>query len=313
LVRYTLRRRHYARLNTEMNSSSVSVIIPAFQAADTISRTLKSIVTQTVAPTEVIVVDDGSNDGTAEATEAMRDQMGDIDLIFIQQNHEGAGAARNQALKEASFDYVAFLDADDEWLPEKLERSLEVLNSTESILVSHDYIRREADGSEFVVLECSKNFNYGGDPYVRLYRQGYIATSGVVARRDAVLAAGGFDESLPTAQDFALWLSMLSEKGTKFEIFPGPLLRYHVTAGSISTYTERRLNCTLNIARQYFPTLISRSRFPLASLWYRIFAIHYEALSAYLTQRRIWSAMSVIIRTPLNIIKLTFASKFIEK
>jgi glycosyltransferase involved in cell wall biosynthesis len=295
-----------------MNKISLSIIVPAYRSVNTVSRSLRSLVDQTVAPSEVIVVDDGSDDGTAEAAEAMRDQLGDINLRVIRQIHKGAGAARNRALKEAKFEYVAFLDADDEWLPEKLERSIIELEKNNCILVSHDYIRCEPDGTEVLVPNCSKNFNRAGDPYVRLYRQGYIATSGVVTRRNAVLAAGGFDESLPTAQDFALWLSMLSKPETPFYIFSGALLRYHVTSGGITTHTERRLRCTLEIARRYFPTLKSRSIFPLVSLWYRVVAVHYEAIRAYVTQRRFGSALGVILRTPVNLVKLTFACYLIE-
>ena len=95
--------------------------MPAYNAERTIVRTLDSIAGQTVKPKEVIIVDDGSTDKTAENAETMRPRMNGVDLIIIRQEHKGAGAARNRALQEAGSDYVAFLDADDEWLPEKLE------------------------------------------------------------------------------------------------------------------------------------------------------------------------------------------------
>jgi len=286
--------------------SSVSVILPAYQSAETIARSLKSLVNQTIAPSEVIVVDDGSDDGTIEAAEAMRKELSDTDLKIIRQDHRGAGAARNRALREASSNYVAFLDSDDEWLPEKLERSIEVLEATGSVLVSHDYVRCEPNGSKRVVLDCSNNFNRRGDPFVRLYRLGYIATSGVVAQRDAVLSAGGFDESLPVAQDFALWLSMLKKPDTPFKIFSGALLLYHVTSGSITTQTEKRLECTLKIARRYYDTIAVRSGWPIFSLWYRVVAVHYEAMVAYTTQKRYFFCLMVLLRIPINLVKLTF-------
>jgi len=287
-------------------SLTVSAIVPAYQAAETVGRALKSIANQTKLPDEIIVVDDGSTDGTADIAEEVGASLFGVDVTVLRLTHKGAGAARNSAVQEAKFDYVAFLDADDEWLPEKLERSIEVLEATDSVLVSHDYIRRESSGEELVVRRCSKHFNRPGDPYVWLYRLGYIATSGVVARRNAVLAAGGFDETLLTAQDFALWLSMLEKPDATFQIFSGAYLRYYVTAGSISTHTERRLECTLRIAQQYLPALSCRPGWPVISLWYRVLAVHHEAMSAYLARGFYIMLAGAILRLPINLIKLTF-------
>ena len=290
-------------------SHKISVIVPAYQAASTVGRALKSVVNQTTMPAEVSVVDDGSNDGTAQVAEAMREFMGDVDLKVLRQIHRGAGAARNLAIKEAKLEYVAFLDADDEWLPEKLERSMEVIKETESILVSHDYIRREANGNELVIGDCSTNFSSCDEPYLQLYRLGYIATSGVVALREAVIAAGGFDESLPTAQDFALWLTMLNKPGISFQIFPGAFFRYYQTRGSISSQIERRLHCTLEIAHRFFPNIVERSNYPLTNLWYRIIVVHYEALCAYIKQRRISAAICILLRAPIKLVILTISCK----
>jgi teichuronic acid biosynthesis glycosyltransferase TuaG len=287
--------------------------MPAFMAESTIGRALESIAHQTTIPVEVIVVDDGSDDATVDAAKTMEHLMPGINLTVIRQNHKGAGAARNRALKEAGSDYVAFLDADDEWLPKKLERSVAELERTNSVLVSHDYVLRREDGTESVVPDCSRNFSKPGDPYVHLYRQGYIATSAVVARRDAVMAAGGFDENLLTAQDFALWLTMLSRPETPFCIFPGALLRAHRSSSGITSHTERRLACTLEIAQRFLPALAERPGLSLISLWYRVAAVHYEALNTYLERKHFWSALGVFLRFPVNFIKLTVFNNSYDK
>lgn len=283
--------------------------MPAYQAARTIGRALASIAAQTVLPDQVIVIDDGSDDGTTEAAEKMIDALGDVALVILHQNHMGAGAARNKGVQAASSSLVAFLDADDEWLPKKLARSLEEITRTGSVLVSHNYIQREMSGQEFVVRKCDKNFLAPGDPYVNLYRKGYIATSAVLAKRDAVLEAGGFDDSLPTAQDFALWLAMLKAPGTPFHIFSDALIRYHVTAGSITSHTERRLECSIRIAKTFFPTLSSRAGSPFVSFCYRILSVHYEALSAYLSRGRFFAAVGVMLRFPGNLLMAIRAIK----
>lgn len=111
-------------MTKEIETADVSVIIPAFRAADTIGRALASVAAQTCTPREVIVVHDESDDGTADAAEAMRGALGPIALRIIRQPYQGDDAARNSALALANGALVTFLDADDEWLPEKLARSL---------------------------------------------------------------------------------------------------------------------------------------------------------------------------------------------
>ena len=218
----------------QQNFANISVIIPAYRAAATIERALKSIEGQTLFPTEIIIVDDGSEDGTFEAAEACRTKLEGIDLKIIRQTNLGAGAARNKAIETAHCKFVAFLDADDEWLPEKLELSLARLQSGNHQLIAHNGWIQE-DGKE-THLDIAARFRAAGsDPFHGLYRRGFISTSSVMAKRDAVLNAGGFDESLAVGQDFDLWLKMLGKPGASFEVFDQALTRYHITPGSITS------------------------------------------------------------------------------
>ena len=107
---------------------TISVIIPAYKAFLTIERALASVAVQTLKPEQVIVVDDGSGDGTFEIAEAFKDQFHGFELKILSQQNLGAGAARNRATHEATGDWLAFLDADDEWLPEKLAISMKAIN-----------------------------------------------------------------------------------------------------------------------------------------------------------------------------------------
>jgi len=260
--------------------ADVSVIVAAYQAADTIGRALASIAAQTVKPREVVVVDDGSTDGTREATEACAPNMQGIRLkVFSTEENRGAGAARNRAIAESTQPVLAFLDADDEWLPAKIERSLAVFDEGSHVLVAHDYLT--GDGEWERHHHCERRFLEGSDPFVQLYRKGYIATSSVVARRDAVIAAGGFNEELRNAQDFELWLMMLRKPGTPFKVFGEALLRYHPTPGGITSHTWRRLRCGLIIAMGHFPDLRRRPGSPYVSLWYRVVALHLEAVRTF--------------------------------
>jgi len=288
---------------------SVSVIIPAYEAIKTIGRALDSVATQSVLPNEVIVIDDGSKDGTGKEAARVGRAIKGTNFKLLTQNQGGAGAARNRGIREATSAIIAFLDADDEWLPKKLERSLKKLNETDSVLVSHNYILCDVHGRETTVTKCEENFLSNKDPYISLYRKGYIATSAVLANRNAIIDAGGFNEKLPTGQDFSLWLSLLKKPGTRFHIFGETLVKYHVTAGSITSFTNRRLHCTLKIAKTFLPNLYGRPGFPILSLWYRVISVHYEAVTAHFGAKRFTDAINICLKLPVNLILLTTSCK----
>jgi len=271
-----------------IDSGTISVVIPAYKAVKTIERALRSVATQSLKPGEVIVVDDGSDDGTFEAAENFKSQLDGIDLKVIGQPNLGAGAARNRAINEASGTWLAFLDADDEWLPEKLSASMQAIEKHDLLLFAHNYIAIQ--GVKETLVDCAARYHAAADPFRGLYRKGYLATSSVVVRRDAVLAAGGFDETLATAQDFDLWLKVLKNKDAAFRVEPLVLTRYHVTPGSITSHTKRRLDCSLRIARRHAPGLQDHL--------YRIIAVHYEAISASLNQERPGAALVYLLSLP---------------
>lgn len=285
-------------------TTDVSVIVAAYQAAGTIARALESIAAQTLKPREVIIVDDGSTDGTFEAAEAFAPGMNGIVLrVFRTATNQGAGAARNRAIIESSGAFLAFLDADDEWLPEKLERSMSYLEGSDYCFVAHDYW--SGDNGRPVHHACERRFRENDDPFVGLYRTGYVPSCSVVARRDAVLAAGGFDSSLANAQDFDLWLAMTRNPDARFLVFGEPLLRYHVTPGGIMSYTARRLKCCLKIARRYIPDIKRRRHGGLADLWFRVAAVHVEAARAYLRNGNLPGLLWTVGKFPFSMLTMT--------
>ncbi len=281
----------------------VDVIIPAYNARHTIACALASVAAQTVKPKRAIVVVDGSPDGTREAAEACRKDMNGVDLTVIWQENQGAGAARNCAIAESTAAYVAFLDADDEWLPEKLQHSLPHLEDPNVVLVSHNVLVN--DGIDEVLVDCTPHFENSNDPFVTLYRRGFISTSTTLARRDAVIAAGGFDTSLRNAQDFDLWLAMLAKPGAGIKVFNQALTRNHVTQGSIMSHTKRRLRCGVIIAVRHVPSLRARAGSMLASLWFRIIAVHYEAIMAYRSRNKYLRVGLVLAQLPGTLIGAT--------
>jgi len=277
--------------------ADVTVIIPAYNAQKTIARALSSVAEQTLKPRAIVVIDDGSRDDTYAVAQRHSDQMRGIELVVIRQPNAGPGAARNRAIAEAKTTYIAFLDADDEWLRDKLARTMSFLGDGQFVLVAHDSM--EIDGNLSKRLDCARRFREAiAAPYVGLYRRGFIDTSTVVVRLDAVRAVGCFDVTLPNAQDFALWLAVLADPAARFMIFDEVLSHYHRQPGSVMTHIARRRRYCLIIARNYALALRRHPGSPVLSFWFRILAIHSEAIAAHINAREWLSAIGTLAILP---------------
>ena len=285
----------------------VSVVIPAYRAAGTVGRAIRSVAAGTVQPKEIIVVNDGDDPDTAAAAEEASNALTNTEVAVVGQPRAGAGAARNRGLSAATGEFVAFLDADDEWMPGKLERSMAWLAQGDLDLVAHDYVRVDGDNEQ--VVSCARHFRGGEDPYVSLYKRGYIATSTVVARRQSLMRAGGFDTTLQNAQDFELWLRLLAENDFTYAVFDEPLLRYHVSPSGITSHTDRRLACCLIVARRHYPKVARRSAFPLLTLWYRIAAVHKEAMDSHLRKSNWMRLLRTAAGFPIALARLTLVTE----
>lgn len=215
----------------------VSVVIPAHDAADYLGESLASVESQTVLPAEIIVVDDGSTDGTARFLDRAREKWdcGATRLEVIHQSRAGTSAARNAGIEQSSEALVAFLDADDRWHPQKLERHLAALDKRPEVDATYSWYRSiDASGQAtgWIGRPCARDFK-------DLLREGDISTGQVVARRDALQAAGGFDTELTSHVDLDLWLRMLARRPGCFRCIPEILLDYRRRPGQISANWQR--------------------------------------------------------------------------
>ena len=188
---------------------AVSVVVPLYNKAPHVEAALRSILAQSFTDFEVIVVDDGSTDGGAEIVAGITDPR----LRLLRQDNAGAGAARNAGIAAARGRWVAFLDADDLWYPDKLARQLAALaRSPELVWAAGAFMRivdnqptqppRVLDESWFADEEVIRDallILAGGRP---------IWTGTVMVRRDVLLELGGFDPTLRTGQDTLLWVRL---------------------------------------------------------------------------------------------------------
>lgn len=181
--------------------SEVAVVIPCYNAASHLARALDSVLAQTYTDLHLCTIDDGSTDETPNILERYSDYG-----TPIHQQHAGQAAARNRGIRMSSSPYIAFLDADDYWLPEKLERQIAVLKQNPSVgLVCSDCATlREGMrvGSYFEKSPVPQT----GKLFQRLARGCFIFTPTVLVRRKCLEELGLFNESLITSEDFNLWL-----------------------------------------------------------------------------------------------------------
>jgi glycosyltransferase involved in cell wall biosynthesis len=282
------------------DAADISVVVPAFNAAETIERALASIAAQTLQPREVIVVDDGSDDATLQVLAAYQGLPDGTSLTVLSQNRAGAGAARNRAVAAATGEYIAFLDADDDWLPGHLEAGMKLLAAGGYTVVAHNEWIVE-DGIERL-NDSARRVRERADPFVAIYCKGCISTSTVVTRRAAVQAAGGFDPDLVNGQDVDLWLAMLRGADASFAIAEEPLGRYYLRAGSINTHTARRFRFFLKIARRWSRDVALRPHGGLGPLAFRMAAVHYGALQGFMAAGQWLRAMGVCLRLPIELL-----------
>ncbi len=211
------------------NPVDMSVVIPAHNAAATLRRALCSVFSQLPRPREVIVIDDGSVDGT----DAIAREFASV-IVLTNRVAVGAAAARNRGIMEASGKLVAFLDADDEWLPGKLERQCAMLPVDLDFAFSHTkcLLRREGVPGEMYV-NAGREVPHGALAWKALLRNPAVATPSVVTPRGLLTAVGGFRADMVTGEDQDLWIR-LARRGVVVYL-DEPLVRVHEQSTGLST------------------------------------------------------------------------------
>lgn len=192
----------------------VSVIVPAFNCAGVVGAALRSALSQTEVSTQIIVVDDGSTDDTRHVLESFGDR-----IEILCQSNRGPGAARNAGMRIARGDYIAFLDADDVWVPGKLAMQvarLEAHSRTDAVYCRWHVWESEVDGRFLVPIWATHSVDQkaglkddaSGNLYASLLLSCHILTSTLVMRSSLRERVGWFDEDLRCGEDYDYWLRM---------------------------------------------------------------------------------------------------------
>ena len=214
----------------QTGSPLVSVIIPAYDVAEFIGEALDSVFAQTFTDYEVIVINDGSPD-TAKLERAIAPYMSRI--VYLKQENRGVSAARNAGIAAARGSLIAFLDGDDVWLPNYLEVQVKRIQADPKVDVLYPNVlmfggSSEA-GEEFMTI-CPSN---GEVTFERLLLQECNVSNCSIARKETIVRAGMFDESLRSVEDFDLWLRVIKHGGC-IAYHRDVLARYRRRSGSLT-------------------------------------------------------------------------------
>ena len=238
-----------------MNAPLVTVLIPAYNAAETIERALESALSQSYEPKEVIVVNDASPDNTAAIVEHYADR--NVRLISLKENLGECGAM-NAGIKQADGDYIAFLDADDEWCEGKLEKQLAILRQNpDLIFITSDGDFVKDDGEKISTVYDGAIPVAGPDAWKMLLENNFVAKPCVVAQRKALLACNGFDQTLRLGGDQDMWIR-LAALGPIAQI-PESLVKIYLAPTSLTQSNLRNeLTYLLPMVEQHVENLSDR-------------------------------------------------------
>ena len=233
----------------ETNRFSISVVIPAYNAGKYLGRTIESVLAQSRAPDEIIIVDDGSTDNTADVAAGYGAK-----IKYIHQENAGASAARNAGINAASSEWIAFLDSDDEWLKDHLQGQTELLSRNPDLVWStgNFYLclcDENKRNTRIAVAKAKRGL--AGKDYFDNYFAAYIAGCGgwtgtMVINRGALIEAGLFREGQAKANDLDMWWR-LAYRHPNIGYEPEPSAIYHMVVPNSITqgYFSVELYCEL--------------------------------------------------------------------
>lgn len=223
----------------------VSVIIPAYNRAHVIKRAIESVLNQTYKDLELIIVDDCSTDNTKEIVESIHDQR--VTYLCLQRN-SGACAARNRGIDVAKGEYIAFQDSDDEWLPLKLEKQVQLLEAKEADIIFCGFEKIYSDNKKKTIPE---NEVSGFCSQEKLLYESIASTQTIVGKADAVKSVR-FDESMPRMQDYDFIIRASGRY--KIYLLNEALVKVYEQPDSITASKKqykKRLDVTQKLLRKY--------------------------------------------------------------
>ncbi len=210
----------------------ISVVIPVYNGEKTIKETIESVLNQTFKDFELIVINDGSKDATQEIVEGIQDSR----IKLFSYPNAGQAASRNRGFSHAVGEFIAFLDADDLWTPDKLEAQLKALQESPQAAVAYSWTNYINESSQF--LRQGSYVSATGDVFKNLLVVNFLENgSNPLIRANALAEVGDFDGSVTPAEDWDMWLRLAIRY--PFVAVPSAQILYRVSASSSSANVFR--------------------------------------------------------------------------
>jgi glycosyltransferase involved in cell wall biosynthesis len=223
----------------------ISVIIPVYNGEKTIQETIESVLTQTFTDLELIVINDGSQDTTLEIVERIPDPR----LKVFSYPNAGQAASRNRGISHACGEYISFIDADDLWIPDKLEAQLKALQENPKAAVAYSWTKCIDESGQF--SRRGSHISVTGDVYGKLLLLDFIENgSNPLIRVQALTEIGNFEESMTPSEDRDLWLRLAARY--HFVAVPSPQILYRQSVNSASANISRMEAASLRVIERAF-------------------------------------------------------------
>lgn len=283
---------------TIMEDVLISVIIPVYNGEKYISKALDTVMNQSVLPYEIVIVNDGSTDGTSMAIEDyLKNRNIPINFLkVINQKNLGAGEARNTGLCMATGNWVSFLDCDDEWSTKKIELVVNTIKRNPDFnIIAHNEFWKYVDNNALShIAYLKEKYNPDKDFFVQMYEGNLLSTSSLTIKKLLLDQTNLFDTTLQPAEDYDLWMR-LSKRGKLFYM-DDVLTTYLIRRDSISSSIMNRYNAEIEICLRNYSELKRRlgqyKAFKVLVL--RIFKIH--IIETYLAYKgRQYSVMAKVL------------------
>jgi glycosyltransferase involved in cell wall biosynthesis len=266
----------------------ISVIIPSYNSGRFLGRAIESVVNQTYKNLEIIIVDDGSVDETEKIAKAWQGKDKRIKYIKHQKNM-GLAASRNTGIKNSQGEYIAFLDADDIWLPQKIETQLKKLKELNADLVFSNWYIWDPENNIKIKAFDSNPIKGKKDLLKFLIRKNFGNSSTALLKKSSLNIVGLFDETLNSSEDYDLWIRFC-QKGMKIAFVEKPLIYYRTHSEQMSANIYRmcttRLRVFLKLAKERpillikLPLLLKKiillSGYKLVQDFLKIFKMKYD-------------------------------------
>lgn len=306
----------------------VSVIIPVYGVEKYIAATVRSVLEQTYTNFELLIIDDGSPDNSIKVCQ----QFTDSRIQIIRQENRGVAAARNTGIRLAQGDYIAFLDADDLWVPQKLEKHVKHLESSPSVGISFSYSAFIDEAGDYLGFYRSLEKTKDITPLNILFRDPISSGSNLVARREVLDDIKFQDNLYGTVEDFYLdedrklhpsedtecWFRIAIQSDWQFEGIPEALILYRLHSGGHSANLLKKAASWerfLEKARIYAPEIMAKwedaaMAYQLTSLARRAISLRSGAMALQLGNQALKTHWKILLEEPTKTF-LTFAAAYL--